>query len=84
MAREASSRPDDIAFAGTECSKPKFDHDFVERFSEYVDSLARITVTGTLFNTNVELALAFVTWVGEQIDLFVRLLAKSSDRDLPS
>ena len=86
MVWEASSRPSYVVVEGTDeqWSPTTFDRDFVDRFSEYGDSSARITVTGTLFDTNVELALAFVTWVGEQLDSFVRLLAKPPAGCLPA
>jgi hypothetical protein len=77
---EASSRPDAMVVEGTEneWSPSECDQSFVSRFPEYVDSTNRITVTERLFRTNVERALLFVQWVGEQVDLFVRLLDKPS------
>ncbi len=78
MVWEASSRPDPIVSEGTheEWSPSKFDQDFVNRFPEYSESAGRITVTEELFKTNTQRALEFVTWVGEQVDSFLRLLTR--------
>jgi hypothetical protein len=83
---EASSRPDAIVVEGTqyEWSPSESDQSFVSRFPGYVDSTNRITVMEDLFKTNVERALVFVEWVGEQLDLFVQLLAKPSAGCSPS
>jgi hypothetical protein len=84
MAWEASSNPDAILVGGAaEWSPSKRDRDFVARFPEYVDD-NRITVTQELFNTNVERAKVFVTWVGEHLDSFVQLLTKPSAGCSPS
>lgn len=85
MAWEASSRPDAILVEGTNVWSPsKVDRDFVARFPEYVDSDKRITVTEALFKVNVERTSAFVTWVGERFDSFVRLLTRPSAGCSPS
>jgi hypothetical protein len=86
VAWEASSRPNSIVVEGAEeewCPS-KFDREFVDRFPEYVDDADRITITSALFNANVKLALAFVTWVGDQLDSFLRLLAEPSAGCAPS
>jgi hypothetical protein len=87
MVWEASSGPDAIVVDGAEEWFPsECDRDFVTRFAEYVDvdSANRINVTEALFETNVERARAFVTWVGEHFDSFVQLLTKPSAGCSPS
>jgi len=82
---EASSPSDAIAIEGTEAewSPSNFDREFVARFPDYVDGTDRIAVSETLFKANVDQALAFVSWVGEQIDSFVKLLVEPAAAHLP-
>lgn len=79
MLWEESSLPVEIVVEGehNEWSSCKPDQNFVADYPEYVGSCDQITVTDALFNTNVERALTFVTWVGEQVDSFVRLLSEA-------
>lgn len=80
MVWEESSLPVNIVLEGAnnEWSPSKRDQDFVTQYPEYVDSCEQITVTEALFNTNADRAMAFVKWVGEQVDSFVRLLSEPS------
>ncbi len=59
------------------------DDDFRQACPEYVDTLDRVTVTIDLFDNNVQRSLAFIRWLGEQVDLFV-LLSDARPGSVPS